>query len=326
VKDADDLNPADLERKIRVAFGARSLGRWPTPLERAAGLAERTGARELWVKREDRSSPVYGGNKVRALEFLFAGLAAGDAAFTVGGWGSTHCLATVRHARALGAHAVVAQFPQGLSEGAVATARATERAATVCFRARTWAGFPAAWLRGWRAAGRLGRRLAIPGGGRAPVAALGHALAVLEMATQLPSSPDAIVTPLGTGGTAAGILVGCGLLGWRTQVCAVRVAPRVVAGAGRVRRLARAARELLRGRVPQAAVSGGPSLLVVDGIGRGYGWPTVEGEQARGWAREAGLEVDSTYGGKTLARVPGVVESGHARVVYWHTYAAPETG
>ena len=49
----------------------------PTPLEAAPRIAERLGEKSsgramggLWVKRDDLTSTVYGGNKVRKLEFL----------------------------------------------------------------------------------------------------------------------------------------------------------------------------------------------------------------------------------------------------------------
>ena len=42
------------------------LGEWPTPVERIEPTPD--GFRgELWVKRDDRSSLHYGGNKVRKL-------------------------------------------------------------------------------------------------------------------------------------------------------------------------------------------------------------------------------------------------------------------
>ncbi|HKR54775.1 MAG TPA: pyridoxal-phosphate dependent enzyme, partial [Gemmatimonadales bacterium] len=182
------------------------MGTWPTPLESHPVLAARTGVPELWIKREDRSSALYGGNKVRGLEFLFRDVGPGDVVVTIGGWGSTHCLATARHARALGAQTVLAQFPQGQSESEARTARASGSVSSRVFAASSWAGFPVAWLRAWNLAGRLGRRVYIPGGGARPVAVLGHMLATLELATQLPGPPDAIVTALGSGGTAAGIL------------------------------------------------------------------------------------------------------------------------
>lgn len=327
MKGLEALDTADFDRKIRAAFRPCCLGAWPTPVEPHPALAARTGVPELWVKREDRSSAVYGGNKVRGLEFLFRDLRPGDAVVTIGGWGSTHCLATARHARALGARTVLALFPQGESQTAQRTSRASGAASTRVYAARTWPGFPIAWLEAWNAAGRLGRRVYLPGGGATAHAVLGHMLACLELATQLPAPPDAVVTALGSGGTAAGILLGCSLLGWPTRVVAVRVAPWMIANRWRIEGLARGARNLLQSRnVPLPHTLASPRLVVVNGMGRGYGVPSVEGERAREWGAESGLELDSTYTGKTVARLSQVARLGCRRVVYWHTYAAPGSG
>ena len=318
------MDTAHFARKIRAAFRPCSLGTWPTPLESHPALAARVGVDAFWVKREDRSSGVYGGNKVRGLEFLFSDLAPGDAVVTIGGWGSTHCLATARHARALGAQAVLAQFPQGHNEAEGRTSRASGAVSTRVFAARSWVEFPVALLRAWIAAGRLGPRVYISGGGATPHAVLGHVLAVLELGEQLESPPDAIVTPLGSGGTAAGLLLGCALLQWPTRVIAVRVAPRVVANRWRVGNLVRGARRLLVSRsIPLPHVPTPWRLSVLNGIGDGYGYPSAAGEQARQWGAASGLVIDSTYGGKALAIVPDVARAGSRRVVFWHTYAAP---
>ena len=47
-----------------------ALGTFPTPVHRCDALAEAAGARGLWAKRDDLSGEVYGGNRVRKLEFL----------------------------------------------------------------------------------------------------------------------------------------------------------------------------------------------------------------------------------------------------------------
>src|SRR3989441_8551507 len=70
LKGACVSSAAGLSPKIRGALAPGSLGDWPTPLESAPGLAAACGAAALWLKREDRSSPRCGGNKVRGLEFL----------------------------------------------------------------------------------------------------------------------------------------------------------------------------------------------------------------------------------------------------------------
>jgi D-cysteine desulfhydrase len=70
-----------------------ALGRFPTPVECLELAGERL-ARELWIKRDDLTASPLGGNKVRALEFLLAGLAPGEIVLTAGGEGSTHVLTT----------------------------------------------------------------------------------------------------------------------------------------------------------------------------------------------------------------------------------------
>ena len=309
------MDAAALATKIRSVIAPCSLGDWPTPLDPAPALARATGVGSLWLKREDRA----GGNKVRGLEFLLAGVAPDTVLVTVGGTGSTHCLATAVHARRLGHRIVLAQFPQPDTEASRAVAAATARAADVVIKAGTRAGLPLAVVRAWVRAGRLGKRHWIPGGGAAPRAVIGHALAALELADQLDAPPDAIVVPLGTGGTAAGIALGVAWLGWPTRVIAVRVAPRLVANRWRVNRLARRAAQLLEARSAQLRIPHSALRIeVVDGLGAGYGHPSPAGERARLIAAEHGLRLDPTYGAKTFASIPGMQS-----VVFWNTFAWP---
>jgi len=276
----------------------------------------------LWVKREDCSSRRYGGNKVRCLEFLLAGAAADVVFVTVGGTGSTHCLATAAHARALGRRAVLAQFPQPETDAACAVARACAAQATVV-RARSRIGLPLAVVRAWALASRRGQPRWIPGGGATPRGLIGHVLAALELATQLPGPPDAIVTPLGTGGTAAGLLLGIGALGWPTRVVGVGVAPTIVANRWRTARLARRARRLLARQGIPVPLPSSPVPVVLDGLGPGYGHPSEAGEAARRAAAAHGLILDPTYGAKAFAAVRSAVALRFRRVVFWDTFAWP---
>src|SRR5256885_3355194 len=82
-------DPAQRIEKIRATLAPCRLGDWPTPLDRAAALGGAVGIAELTVKREDRSSARYGGNKGRALEFLLAGARPRTGFVTPGGTRST---------------------------------------------------------------------------------------------------------------------------------------------------------------------------------------------------------------------------------------------
>jgi D-cysteine desulfhydrase len=318
-------DPAQLTRKIRAALAPCDLGQWPTPLERAPALARVLGLDDLAIKREDRSAPRYGGNKVRGLEFLLAGAAPGTTFVTVGGTGSTHCLATAMHAAALGYRTALAQFPQPETSTSRSVAAACAAWATLVVRARRRVTLPLAMLHAWRQARTLGRgpRRWIPGGGAHPRAVVGHLLAGLELAVQGIAPPEAVVVPLGTGGTAAGLLLALGTLGWPTRLVAVRVAPAIVANRWRTLRLAHAARRLLAG--VGMALPAPPSPVVLDGIGRGYGWTTPDGETARRLAGEHGLVLDPTYGAKAFAGLVRRTTWNVQRVVFWHTFASPES-
>jgi 1-aminocyclopropane-1-carboxylate deaminase/D-cysteine desulfhydrase-like pyridoxal-dependent ACC family enzyme len=314
-------DPALLIQKIRATLAPCRLGDWPTPLERAGALGGAVGVAELSVKREDRSSTRYGGNKVRALEFLLAGSPPGTAFVTVGGTGSTHCLATAVHAASVAGQAVLAQFPQPETPSSRAVASACQARAAVVVRARTRGLLPLAVLDAWHRAGALGPRRWIPGGGAHPRAVAGHLIAGLELASQVGAPPDAIVLPLGTGGTAAGLELAVAALGWPTRVVGVRVAPMFVANAWRTTWLAYAARRLLAHRgVPLPAPR---SVDIVDGLGKGYGHQTPEGEAAGRLAAEHGLTLDSTYGAKAFAFLMRRAARNVRRVIFWHTFAVP---
>jgi D-cysteine desulfhydrase len=317
-------DPAQLIQKIRATLAPCSLGDWPTPLERAAALGRALGVAELVIKREDRSSARYGGNKVRGLEFLFSGAPPGTVFVTLGGTGSTHCLATAMHAAAAGGRAVLAQFPQPGTPASRAVAAACRSRAALVVQARVRATLPLAVLVAWRRARALGPRRWIPGGGADPRAVVGHLLAGLELASQVAGPPDAIVLPLGTGGTAAGVALAVTTLGWPTRVVGVRVSPMIVANRWRTTRLARAARRLLARhdiRIPHPTSR--IPLVVVDGLGQGYGHPTEEGETATRLASEHGLTLDPTYGAKAFAFLLRRATRDVQRVVFWHTFALP---
>ncbi|MCD6479174.1 pyridoxal-phosphate dependent enzyme, partial [Candidatus Bathyarchaeota archaeon] len=80
------------------------LGDFPTPVEHLKCFGEAVGLENLYIKRDDRSSRLYGGNKVRKLEFILA-----DAKergrrtlITAGAVGSNQVLATGIYGRQLG--------------------------------------------------------------------------------------------------------------------------------------------------------------------------------------------------------------------------------
>ena len=310
-----------LATKIRAAFAPCRLGTWPAPLDAHPALARALGLQALWLKREDLT----GGNKVRGLEFLLAGAPPRAVFVTIGGSGSSHCLATARSANAHGYRTVIATFRQPETDASRAVAASTAATANLVVSASSILTLPWAVLRAWRAAHHLGRGTPhwIPGGGADPSAVIGHFLATLELGSQLDAPPDTIVVPLGTGGTAAGIALGVAWLGWSTEVVAARVTPWLVANRWRTLRLARQTAALMRRAgielgVPRSTIR----VRVVDAMGKGYGHPTPEGERARALAAEYSLPLDPTYGAKAFGFLQRA-DVNVQRVVFWHTFAWP---
>ena len=99
-----------------------SLGNFPTPVQRLSNLARALGLESLWIKRDDLSGPLGGGNKVRKLEYMFAAAQAhstGDQKkrlFTIGPTGSNHVRATVVYGKASGFHVECLLFKQPPTE------------------------------------------------------------------------------------------------------------------------------------------------------------------------------------------------------------------
>ena len=78
----------------------KPLGQFPTPIRKLDGL----GYINLWIKQDNLSSNVYGGNKIRKLEFALAAALAQKKkhVVTMGAIGTNHGLATAIFCEKLG--------------------------------------------------------------------------------------------------------------------------------------------------------------------------------------------------------------------------------
>ena len=277
----------------------------------------------LLVKRDDLTTPTLGGNKARALELLLAGVVADDALLTVGSTGSTHALAVAHFGAQIGARTEVITWPQEEHDVSLATAARLREIARV---STAWS--PAtAMLRA--TARRLFRHVRwIPAGGSSPLGALGHAAAALELADQLERErtpvPDTLVVPLGSGGTAAGLLVGLSLAGLPTRVLGVRVVPRVVANRRRVLSLARRAAALFgeRAGVEAPAIDEARFAIEEAQYGGAYARETRASRTSQELvlARD-GPALEGTYSAKALAAALAHARAAPAeRVLYWLTF------
>lgn len=298
-----------------------TIGRYPTPVQRVASLPA-----GLWIKRDDRTHDVYGGNKVRKLEPILAEARERGARriVTVGAAGSHHVLATAYFGQQAGLEVEAVLVPQPRSAHAVQILRAGLGLGLRAFPVRSWSAVPVAL-----AARRARGARVVPVGGSSVSGSMAYVDAARELAAQVRGGelpePDVCVVALGSGGTAAGLAAGLAAEGLATRVVGVCVSepPWLVTRAARwlMRACARRIGDRCHGND-----LGRPPRLDVDGrfLGDGYAYPTEAGDEATALAREhAGIDLDPTYTAKTFASALWFVRARRAeRVLYWHTLSS----
>jgi len=300
----------------------------PTPVHRLESISSQLG-KEVWIKRDDKTSSEYGGNKPRKLEFLLGEALAQNRkrVFTGGGVGTNHGLATTIFGKKLGLGVTLGLFDQPV------TAHVRKNLLLYqAFGAETkYADSMLKAALRYYLIERIRQRRAylVPLGGSSPLGALGYVDAGLEFATQVQreevSPPQMIFVAVGTCGTMAGLVLGLRLSGLSTRVVGVQVAPRAFANPKAVLRLARKALKLMRRldrSVPDVKLNLADFPIERGHYGPGYGHPTPacrEAIQLMGESEE--IFLDPTYTGKTfgaiLARVKSEPEEGP--VLFWNT-------
>ncbi len=328
----NDTRPAPLFRQypeLAEKLPRRALGNFPTPVTRLSNL----GHDNLWIKRDDLTSDIYGGNKVRKLEFILAdALKRGcRQVITMGGIGTNHGLATAIFCREAGLACRLLLFHQPVND------HVKQNMLLYCKY-----GAEPRYCKGALRTGAsllVTQRLLNPGayilaaGGSSPLGTVGFVNAMFELAGQvragLMPEPQYIFCPVGTSGTMAGLSLGALLAGLSTTITGVRVTmksvgPVAVATPETIRTLMKKTLKLLRKHnrsIPDVSI--GPQHIIENYVGRGYGYATSESKAAleRVWDKEK-IILDPTYTAKTFAALldcMGKPPYRDAPILYWHT-------
>jgi D-cysteine desulfhydrase len=337
------VRPAPIERRLHALLSERpvcfALADLPTPVERAKWL-DLSGV-TAWVKRDDLTSEIYGGGKVRKLEWILANppYDGDDPIVTIGGYGSHHLLATALYLEPLGRelHAVV--FDQPYTEHAYRNFAVTCSVGSRVWSTRSKLGLPWAFASYylWRRPPQMGRYLTP--GASSVLGAFGCVEAGLELADQIAAgelpAPDRLYVTAGTAGTSAGIAIGLAIRGVPTHLRLVSAAEKYAFNAFMFRRKLHAVfYELVRRGLPDAPLSVEDLLAKANvgwsithrQLGSGYGFPTEEATAAVALAREHELSLETTYTGKCVAALRADLRDGVAKegsnVLFWNTHGA----
>ncbi|MCU0609596.1 MAG: pyridoxal-phosphate dependent enzyme [Chitinispirillaceae bacterium] len=323
-----DCFPALAETVPHCSFGA-----FPTPVDALDCLSRETRRENLFVKRDDLSGTIYGGNKIRKLEFLLAAAkqAGAKRVITFGAAGSNHALATAIYARETGLHATLILADQPRSESVCSNLRGDLWAGAEIIYERLFERFDRActMLSDLYERDEGVRPCVIPVGGSSAVGAIGFVNGAFELKNQIDrgeiAEPSAIYVPLGTMGTVAGLLLGCIAAGIKSHIVAVRVVPSAMASVSGVESCFRALNALLRNAdpsFPDCTLEQGLLTVNREYYEPGYGLASSEVVRAVETAyRECRLRLDTTYSGKAFAAFCRAArEQGGSRpLLFWNT-------
>lgn len=303
----------------------------PTPLWRSDALDALVGT-SVWVKRDDMTGGAEAGNKLRKLEYLMADAIAERASvvLTCGGVQSNHARATAIVAARLGLSSCLllrsptpAVMPQptgnllldrlvGAEIRLISPEDYRNRAAVMAQAADELAG-------------RGLRPYVIPEGGSNALGSLGYADAMREVREQLdlglgggPRPFDSVVFACGSGGTAAGIVLGAAEWDVAPHAHAMAVCDDAAYFERVVGRVAVEAQRL----APELDRMAG--LSVVDRF-KGPSYGVASDDQLRfivEVARRTGLLLDPVYTGKAMFALARL-EHKPKRVLFVHTGGLP---
>lgn len=304
----------------------------PTPVAPLllAGLAP--GA--CFVKRDERSCALYGGNKPRKLEFVLGAAAARNAhrLVTTGGVGTHHGLATAILGRSLGMATTVVCVPQPLTKHVLEQLEAMLAFGAELRFARSVPGAAVQTVRALARSALAGERpQLVPTGGSSALGDIGFVSAAFELAEQIETgalpAPNEIYLPIGSGGSLSGLVLGARLAGLRARIIGVLVTDILPPGPRRIAALARATLARLRRLDPTLpAVSIGPADFEITRaqVGPGYGAETEAGRSAAQRAGDAGLTLEQTYTAKCLAELLARHADGRSKPpsLFWNSYNA----
>jgi len=306
-----------------------SLARLPTPLEPLDRLSESLNGPRIWVKRDDLTGSHLSGNKIRKLEFVIARAKQEgcDTLITCGGLQSNHCRATALLGAQLGlkVHLLLRGETSDVPDGNLLLDYLAGAEVT-CYPARGYSARLPALAQHWQAHYREAGRKAffIPIGASDATGTWGYLACCEELQHDFQVhniNPAYIICASGSGGTQAGLTLGCALYGLHSQVLGFAVCDDEAYFQAKVREDLQAWK---RRYAPEQLLPL-ESIAVNDHyIGPGYAKATPEVFNTIKWvASTEGLVLDPVYSGKAFHGMIEEIRQGRfdgvEDIVFVHT-------
>ena len=274
-------------------FSKISLGIYPTPLHRLDNISAELKT-NVWIKRDDLCGVALGGNKVRKLEYLLADAKEQgyDLVMTTGQAQSNHAMLTAACARKVGLDCILVLKERGI------TARRGNQILNYLMdtdvRFVDTDSYDDIYAEMDRIGEKLGRKVyKIPCGGSNALGSIGYVDCMREI-SESGIDFQHIVCACGSGGTAAGTILGADIYLPNTHVACSMVDTDPFDQI--VPELMREAAKLLgyEGKLSE------PDLM--DLCGPGYSIPSEAGNEAIAMMmKQEGILLDTCYTGKAFA-------------------------
>jgi len=289
-----------------------SLGDYPSSAEKLEKMGEHVDFPGLYIKRDDCCHNLYGGNKVRKLEYVLADAKEKNRnlLITLGAVGSNQVLATGIHGGSEGFEVMGIVMDQPNSDYVRKNLLLDAHFGIELVYTRNT--LQELLMSGWKYAisSLRGRKpYYVPPGASSPIGNLGFVNAIFELRRQIYEGeipePDYIIAAAGSVGTVAGLELGCKLLGIKTRVIAVRVAMPWMVTTSRFARMVNNICKYMRSydeNIPEIRIDEEEIILLEDFLGKGYAHITEEGYKAvKDMMSLEGIPLDPTYTGKALS-------------------------
>ncbi|TKJ28206.1 hypothetical protein CEE39_10285 [bacterium (candidate division B38) B3_B38] len=318
--------------KLKGKIPWMPLGNFPTPVQKLDNLGKEIGAGSFYVKRDDLSSSIYGGNKIRKLEFLLAEAKqkGANTLITGGGIGSNFSLATTIHGQRLGMRTVLILMDQPTAEYAKKNMLLDYyHQAKMLKTSRRLRLFTIGYqflINIKPLKGKL--PYLIPIGGSSELGSLGFVNAAFELKKQVETGilpePDYLFVSAGSLGTFCGLWLGCQVANLKTKVVGVNVSSANTVGAAtKINKIYQYLWKTDPG-LPRLKVSSSDLTILKDYRGERYARFTKEGMEAILLMHSLEkIKLDGTYSGKTLAGALDYIKKNHLEdkvLLFWNTY------
>lgn len=309
-----------------------------TPVFKLEKLGSELGVGGLYLKDDGLTGTLFGGNKVRKLEFLLADALSKKAkrVLTFGAAGSNHALATAVYAKSLGLETTALLMPQTKTPSCH-TNLLYHTVIGTDLHAVPREDFEAKkdeLVKFYEEKEGVAPYV-IPTGGSNEIGVMGYVNAAFELASQIEAkvlpTPDYIYVAASTCGTASGLILGLKILKLKTAVRPIRVSETGLWTQNRYELFIREMDGFLKEKTGVSAVEENDSIPEIrDYLGKGYGAETAELREAMNLAKETeNVNLEIVYTAKSMAALIEDARKGELKdktVLYWKTNNSIDLG